>query len=80
VGVVGDLGEPVLFEERELGGGRGVLVEDLDGLAPLAELGGVELAEVEHLALHDLAALAAPVLDDVVVGELPAVSLASVFL
>ena len=63
-----------------LGGGGGVLVQDFDGLAPRVELGGVELAEVEDLALYDFAAGAPPVLDDVVVGELSAVFFASVFL
>jgi len=53
VGDVADLGERVLREERELGGGRAILVGDLDGFAPRFELEGIGLSEVERAASDD---------------------------
>ena len=41
-----------------------VLVEDFDRPAPSLGLGRVDLAEVEHVALHHAAAIEPPVLDD----------------
>jgi hypothetical protein len=63
-------------EQRHLAPRAGVL--QLDGLAPTLALAGVDLAQLEHLALYDTAVAAAPVLHDapVVVGL--AVLLASV--
>jgi hypothetical protein len=63
-------------EQRHLAPRAGVL--HFDGLAPGLALAGVDLAQVQHLALHDSAVAAAPVLHHapVVVGL--AVLLASV--
>jgi len=49
------------------------LVQDLDGLAPSRLLRIVDLAEVEHLALHHTPIGNAPILDDAPVTMLLAV-------
>lgn len=63
----------VIGEERHLGGGIARRVHYLNGAAPGGTLAVVDLAEVEHLALHDPAIGRAAVFDDTPVAVILAV-------
>ena len=54
----------ILGEQRQRSGTAGVVVEHLDRLAPRRSLRGVDLAEIQHVTLHDAAAVETLVLDD----------------
>ncbi len=65
---------------RSIGGEQGqlrmslrLLIEGFDHTAPRRELAVVDLAEIQHLPLHDLAARTALVLDNIPVAMLLAV-------
>ena len=60
-------------EKRHLGGGIARRVHHLNGAAPGGTLAVVDLAEVEHLALHDPAIGRAAVFDDTPVAVILAV-------
>ena len=54
----------ILGEQGERARTPGVRIEHFDGLSPRFGLGGVDLAEVEHMALDHPSATEAPALDD----------------
>src|SRR5204863_9883653 len=76
LGVIGQ--RPVGGEQGQLGCLLRPLVEGLDHPAPAFLLAVVDLAEIEHLALHDFAAGAALALDNAPVAVLLAVLEASI--
>ena len=69
---------PIGGEQGQLGGLLRPLVKGLDHPAPGFLLAVVDFAEIEHLALHHLAAGAAPALDNAPVAVLLAVLEASI--
>jgi hypothetical protein len=75
-GVVGKL--PIRRKQRELAMAAGVRIEGFDQTAPSFVLAIVDLAEIQHLALHYLTGDAPPILDDAPVSVLFAVFVASV--
>jgi hypothetical protein len=72
--VVGGRG-PVVREESDLAGRVGVRRVGVERLAPGGALGVIDLAQVEHLALHDTAIVETPVFDHTPVSVLFAVFL-----
>jgi hypothetical protein len=61
---------PILGEQRDLSGLLAALVECLDRPAPRSALAVIDLAQIQHMALHRTAAGHPTVLDDAPVAVL----------